>query len=64
MDGSSHIANIDDEVFLVLWCDINGSGKGIQYKMNFFAVERLYAVTGQNIFNCLQGAMVRNGITE
>ncbi len=35
MDGSTDVANVDDEIFLVLWCDNNCNEK-VKTKMNFF----------------------------
>ena len=38
MDESTDSANIDDEMFLVLWCDINSNDEMVHTNMSFFAV--------------------------
>ena len=63
MDGSTDSGNIDNELFLVLWCDIDGSDEKVHTRMNFFAVTRPEAVTGQGLFNYLEGGLGRLGIS-
>ena len=57
MDGSTDVANIDDELFLVLWCDVDGSDEKVHTRMTFFAVARPEEVTGKGLFDCMQGAL-------
>lgn len=40
MDGSTDKGNIDDELFLVLWYDIDGADEMVHTRMRFFAVAR------------------------
>ncbi len=63
MDGSTDSGNIDDEMFLVLWCDVNGSDEKVHTNMSFFAVSRPKQVNAQGLFDCLQDSLVRIGIT-
>lgn len=63
MDGSVDSANIDDELFLVLWCDTSSSDEKVHTKMSFFAVARPDSVTAQGLFQCLQRCLSRIGIT-
>ena len=63
MDGSTDSASIDDELFLVVWCDANGSDQKVHTKMSFFAVARPDSVTAKGLFECLQGCLGRIGIT-
>ncbi len=62
MDGSTDTGNIDDELFLVLWCDVDASDEKVHTRMSFFAVTRPEAVTGKGLFDCMQGALGRLGI--
>ena len=63
MDGSTDAGNIDDEIFLILWCDADGSNEKVTTRMNFFAVDRPQEVTGQGLFDCMRSALGRLGIT-
>ena len=36
MDGSTDVSNIDEEIFLVLWCDVDGSDEKVHSRMQFF----------------------------
>ena len=59
MDGSTDSGNIDNELFMVLWCDIDRPDEKVHTRMNFFAVTRHEAVTGQGLFYCLEGGLRR-----
>ena len=63
MDGSTDSANIDDEIFLVLWCEVDGSDEMVHSRMSYFTVARPETVTGEGLFQCMQGALGRLGIT-
>ncbi len=62
MDGSTDTGNIDDELFLVLWCDTNCDDEAIRTNMSYFAVERPKKVDAQGIFDCMQNSLNRIGI--
>ena len=62
MDGSTDSGNIDDEMFLVLWCDVDGSDEKVHTRMNFFAVCRPQETTGKGLFDCMTGALGKLGI--
>lgn len=62
MDGSTDKGNIDDELFLVLWCDIDGADEMVHTRMRFFAVARPKAVTARGLFECLESSLGRIGI--
>ena len=64
MDGSTDSGNIDDELFLVLWCDVDGSDEMVHSRMSYFTVARPEAVTGKGLVECMQGALSRLGIVE
>ena len=57
MDGSTDKGNIDDELFLVPWCDVDGT------RMSYFAVARPDTVTASGLFECLQTSLQRIGIS-
>ena len=40
MDGSTDTANIDNEIFLVLWCDFDHDDEMAYTNMSYFAVAR------------------------
>ena len=55
MDGSSNIGNINEEMFLMLWCTVNGNDeKSILHSMQFSSVLRLYHANAAGVFECLQ----------
>ena len=63
MDSTTDKGNIDDEMFLVLWCDVNGSDEKVHTKMKFFAVARPTGLTEAGLFECLQTSLQRIGIS-
>ena len=62
MDGSTDCGNIDDEIFLALFCDIDGRDEKVHTRMMFFALGRPQAVTAVRLFECLQSALKRIGL--
>ena len=62
MDGSTDTGNIDNELFLVLWCDVDGRDERVHTRMSLFTFSRPQAVTGKGLFDCMQGALGRLGI--
>ncbi len=63
MDGSTDKAKIDDELFLVLWCDVNGADEKVHTRMSYFAVARPETVTASGLFDTLQSSLQRIGIS-
>ena len=55
MDGSTDVGKIDDELFLVQWCDINATDEKIHSRMDYFTVAK-------GLFQCLQSALQTIGI--
>ena len=49
MDGSTDKGNIDDELFLVLWCDIDSREERVLTEMSYLSVSRPKAVTGKGL---------------
>ena len=62
MDGSTDTANIDDEMFLVLWCDVDHDDQLVHTNMNYFCVSRPRKVDGQGLFDCVEDSLRRLGI--
>ncbi len=54
MDGSTDKSNIDDELFLVLWCNVDGADEMVHTRMSYFAVARPETVTASGLFDTLQ----------
>ena len=49
------MSKIDDELFLVQWCDINETDEKIHSRMDYFTVAK-------GLFQCLQSALQTIGI--
>lgn len=64
MDGSTDSGNIDDELFLVVWCEVNSSDEMVHSRLSYFTVARPNTVTGEGLFECLQGALGHFGIAQ
>ena len=62
MDGSSDTGNIDDEPFLVVWCDMDSSDEIVRTNMSYLAVVRPKRVDAQGLFDCLQSSLSKLGI--
>ena len=56
MDGSTDISNIDEEMFLVLWCDVDGNDEKVHSRMQFFSILRPDRVNAAGLFECLQNS--------
>lgn len=64
LDGSTDKDNIDDEVFLVVWCDRDASDQKIHTRMAYLIAFRPQAVTGQGLFDVLKSGLQCLGIQE
>lgn len=62
MDGLTDTRNIDDEMFLVLWCDVDHEDEMVHTNMSHFAVDRPKKVDAQGLFDCLESSLSRLGI--
>lgn len=62
MDGSTDLGKIEDELFLVQWCDIYGTDEKIHSRMDFFTVSRPESGDAKGMFECLQSALQQIGI--
>ena len=62
MDGSTDTGNIDDEMFLVLWCDVDHEDEMVHTNMSYFAVVRPKKVDARGLFDCFENSLGRLGI--
>ncbi len=64
MDGSTDKASVDNEVFMAVWCDINGTDKKIHTQTSYFHVGRPSTVNAAGLFQSLSIALRKLGIAE
>ena len=64
LDGSTDTANIENEVVLAVWCDLDSSDERIHTRMNFLTVNRPQSVTAHGLFQVLEGCLQGLGIQE
>jgi hypothetical protein len=57
MDASTDKGNIDDEIFLLIWCDIHGHDEKVHSKMSFLCVDRPKSVAAVGLYGSLEGAL-------
>lgn len=50
LDGSTNKGNIDNELILVVWCDVNGTDECVHTKMSFFRVSQPQFVSAEGLF--------------
>ena len=62
MDGSTDSGNIDDELFLAVYCDVDGMDERVHTRMKFLAVERPNDATASGLFQCLQCCLHKIGV--
>ena len=64
IDGSTDKANVDNEVFMAVWCDTNGTDEKIHTKTSYFHVGRPSTVDAIGLFQSLSDALRKLGIPE
>lgn len=57
VDGSTDKAAIDNELLLVVWCDINGTDERVHTRMDYLTIVRPESVSGEGLFNVLKRAL-------
>ena len=62
MDGTTDKGNVEDELFLMLWCDVDGADENIHTRMSYFAVDRPRDTTAVGLLESLQNGLGRLGI--
>ena len=64
MDGTTDIGVVDDEMFLAVWCEVDGSDERVHTRLSYFSLNRPKEVTAVGLLECLQTALGRLGISE
>ena len=64
IDGSTDKANVDNEVFMAVWCDTNGTDEKIHTQTSYFHVGRPSTVDVIGLFQSLSDALRKLGIPE
>ena len=64
LDGCTDAGNVDDEVFLAVWCDCNGSDQKVHTRMEYLTAVRPQSVTAKGLFEVLESALQDLGIPE
>ena len=64
IDGSTDKAIIDNEIFMAVWCNIDGADEKIHTHCTYFHVGRPSTVNAAGLFQCLSGALKHLEITE
>ena len=54
LDGSTDKGNIDNEILLVVWCDLDGTDEVVHTRMDYFSVSRPQSVTADGLFQVLE----------
>ena len=62
MDGPTDSGNIDDEIFLVLWCGVDTDDQLVHMHMSYLCVSRPKSVDGKGLFDCLDNSLRIVGI--
>ena len=62
MNGSTDRGNVDDEVFMVVWCDVASEDEKIHTKTTYFHVCRPNTVNAAGLFEALKDASLKLGI--
>ena len=64
IDGSTDKANADNEVFMAVWCDTDGSDEKIHTQTSYFHVGRPSTVDAAGLFQNLSIALQKLGCTK
>ena len=62
LDGSTDKANIDNELMLIVWCDVNGSDEQVHTRMDYLTIVRPQSVSGEGLFSVLESGLQSLGI--
>ena len=54
MDGSTDQSNANNELLLVLWCDLNGKDEKIHTRFSYLSIHKPQHVTAEGLFESLQ----------
>ena len=62
LDGSTDKGNIDNELFLVVWCDSDRASEKIHTRMDYLTTLQPHSVASQGLFEALENALKGLGI--
>ena len=54
LDGSTDKTNIDNELLLVVWCDVHGMDERVHTGMDYLTVVRPESVSGEGLLSVLK----------
>ena len=57
LDGSTDKGNIDNELLLIVWCDIDGTDEKVHTKMSNFTVCQPQSVSSQGLFVTVESSL-------
>ena len=63
LDGSTDEGNIDNELILIVWCNVDGTGETIHTKLSYFTVCRPQSVSAEGLFAVVESALQKIGIS-
>lgn len=64
MDDSTDKANIDNQVFMAVWCDTDGTDEKVHTLTSYFHIDRPSTVDTTGLFQCLSNALKQLGCAE
>ena len=64
IDGSTDTGNIDNELYMVVWCDCDGTDEKIHTRTTYFHVGRPSTVDAAGLFHSLGEALRKLGVAE
>lgn len=64
VDSSTDKANVDNEAFMAVWCDVNGADEVIHTQTSYSHIGRPSSVDASGLFHSLSMALREVGITE
>lgn len=54
LDGSTDKGNIDNELMMIVWCDVNGEDEKMHTRICYFNVIRPHSVTAEGLFEVVE----------
>ena len=64
IDGSTDVANIENELILAVWFDKNGSDEKVHTKVDYITTVRVPSASGEGLFKALESGMQVLGINS
>ena len=64
IDGSKDKGNVDNEMMLTVWCDLNGNDEKVHTRVSCFSLIRPKSVTAIGLFEVFQQVIRKLGVEE